>query len=87
MRQLGELLREAVASHVKVWRRHLEALVAAAADTRQGPLNLDAAMESHREFQLFVKQAGADCAQLHSQEKVLTESLSALRKHLDGAKS
>ena len=41
-------------------------------------------MESHRELQLRIKQAIADCTQLQAQEKVLAESLDALHAQLEG---
>jgi len=44
-------------------------------------------MESHRELQLCVKQALADCGQLQAQEKSLADSLAALDAQVQAARS
>ena len=74
---LRQLLRQALASNVQAWHERLSALAAAAANDSSRALGTDAAMEAHRDLQLCVKQAIADCGQLQVQEKVLAESLQA----------
>jgi hypothetical protein len=78
-------LQQALASGVKTWQGRLPVLAAAAADARSPKLDLDAPMEAHRELQLFLKQAIADCAQLKAQENVLAESVADLGTALGAA--
>jgi hypothetical protein len=74
---LLQLLRQALASNLQAWHEGLSALAAAAADG-SSPHGVEAAMEAHRDLQLRVKQAIADCGQLLGQEKALAESLRGL---------
>jgi hypothetical protein len=80
---LAKLVQQ-LSADVKAWRANISALASAAGNAGGKPLNLDDAMESHRELQLRIKQAIADCTQLQAQEKVLVESLDALDAQLEG---
>lgn len=71
-------MQSSVATHVKDWRNRIAPLANAARDGESAPLSLEGPMDCHRDLQLCVKQAGADCAQLQAHEKALTESLEAL---------
>jgi hypothetical protein len=82
---LLKLLQQALASGVKAWQESVSALAAAAADGSSPKLNMDGPMEAHRELQLSVKQAVADCGQLQVQEEALAESLTALGTQLEAA--
>jgi hypothetical protein len=82
-----QLLQQAVATNVKSWQSRLSQLAAAAGDDDAPAMSLEAPMESHRELQLCIKQAIADCGQLQVQEKALAESLAALDLQLQAAKS
>lgn len=82
-----QLLQQAVATNVRSWQARVSALAAVAGDDHAPALNLEEPMESHRELQLCIKQAIADCGQLQAQEKVLAESLAALYSRLQAAKS
>jgi hypothetical protein len=42
-------------------------------------------MASHRDLQLCIKQAIADCADLQANENALTDQLAALASHLHAA--
>jgi hypothetical protein len=81
---LLQLLRHALASGVKDWQGRLSPL-AAAADASSSASSVEAAMEAHRDLQLCVKQAVADCGQLRGQENALAESLAALGTQLEAA--
>jgi hypothetical protein len=79
---LQQLLRQALTSNLNVWQERLSEMAVAAADS--SPLiGLDDAMEAHRELQLCVKQAVADCGQLQGQERTLAESLRTLGIQLE----
>ncbi|MES2784520.1 MAG: hypothetical protein V4684_03590 [Pseudomonadota bacterium] len=80
---LAQSLQQGVSARLRNWNASLQDVVSAAQESQ--PFTLDAAMESHRELQLAMKQAASDCAQLHSQEKTLAESLSTLRRQLQAA--
>jgi len=82
-----QLLQQAVATNVKSWQARLSRLAAVAGDGDAPALNLEGPMESHRELQLCIKQAIADCGQLQAQEKALADSLAALDSQLQAAKS
>jgi hypothetical protein len=75
---------QSFAAKVKDWTDKVESLAASAAEGEAS--GLDAAMESHRELQLFVKELTADCAQLQVQETSLAQSLSALKAQVETAK-
>ena len=83
---LSQLLQQALAADVKAWQSRLSALAAVAGDGKSPALSLEEPMETHRELQLCVKQAIADCGQLDSQEKVLAHSLAALAKQVEAAR-
>jgi chromosome segregation ATPase len=80
---LAKLMQQ-LSADVKAWRADISALASAAGNAAGTALNLDDSMESHRELQLRIKQAIADCAQLQAQEKVVAESLDALGAQLEG---
>ena len=80
---LLQLLRQALATNLQAWQERLSALATAAARDTSPVLSTDAAMEAHRELQLSVKQAIADCGQLQAQEKALAESLQAFGAQLE----
>ena len=70
-------LQQQLSADVKDWRADMSALASAARRCRRRftePGRLDG---SHRELQLRIKQAIADCSQLQAQEKALAESLDA----------
>ena len=77
-------LMQHVSTDVKAWRADISALASAAGNAGAPSLKLDEPMESHRELQLRIKQAIADCTQLQGQEKVAAESLAALGAQLEG---
>ncbi len=82
---LAQKLQQAFAACMRVWHTRLSALAASAGDAASPALNLEEAMEAHRELQLCVKQFLADCAQLEAQEKLAVESLGALEAQLEAA--
>jgi hypothetical protein len=79
---LVQLLRQGLAGRIKSWRARLSA-VAAAVRAGGAAQDLDASMEAHRDLQLCVKQAVADCGHLQTQEKLLADSLAALATQLE----
>lgn len=82
---LAQQLQQALASCMRAWQSRLSALAASAADAASPVLNLEDAMEAHRELQLCVKQFLADCSQLQAQEQRTAESLAALEAQLEAA--
>jgi hypothetical protein len=78
---LMKLLQQAMAADAKEWRADVSAVARNLQDSPPAQ-SLDAAMGSHRDFQLCIKQAVADCAQLQLQEKALAEQLAALASHV-----
>jgi uncharacterized protein YaaN involved in tellurite resistance len=78
-------LQTSVASHVKEWRSRIAPLANAAREGESPALSLEGPMDCHRDLQLCIKQAGADCGQLQAQEKALAESLDALGGQLQAA--
>jgi hypothetical protein len=81
---LLQLLQQALASGIKTWQGRLSAVTAGARDSSPA-LNVEGAMEAHRELQLCVKQAVADFGQLQGQEKALAQSLAELGAQLEAA--
>lgn len=79
---LLQQVRQGLAGAVKSWRGHLSIVAAAVRAGGGAGQNLDASMEAHRDVQLGVKQAVADCGQLQAQELTLAESLAALATQL-----
>ncbi|MDP3760784.1 MAG: hypothetical protein Q8R01_09755 [Ramlibacter sp.] len=82
-----QLLQQAVATNLKSWQARVSALAGVAGDNDAPALSLEGPMESHRELQLCIKQATADCGQLQSQEKALAESLAELDTQVQAARS
>ena len=81
---LIEMLQHALDSDVKGWRADVSA-VAASVQGNSPARGLEDPMVSHRDLQLCIKQAVADCAQLQLEEKALAEQLGALASHLHAA--
>jgi DNA repair exonuclease SbcCD ATPase subunit len=81
---LMKMLQRALDSDVKEWRRDVSSLAASLEGSGPGR-SLDAPMASHRDLQLCIKQAVADCAALQADEQALTEQLAALAGHLHAA--
>jgi hypothetical protein len=77
---------QAVAAQVKAWRGRLGAIAANAADDSAPALSLEEPMESHRELQLWIKRAGADCVQLQTHEEAARQALAALAAPLEAAR-
>lgn len=82
---LGQSLRHGLSAKLRDWRIKALALVSATSEGGD-PADMEAAMESHRELQLALKDAGADCAQLRMQENALAESLHVLKQQLEAAR-
>jgi len=82
-----QLLQQAVATNLKSWQARVSALAGVAGDNDAPALSLEGPMESHRELQLCIKQATADCGQLQSQEEALAQSLAALDTQVQAARS
>jgi hypothetical protein len=82
---LVQMLQHALASDVKDWRNGVSTLASAADGGATSGLNLENPMESHRDLQLCVKQAVADCGQLQAHEAALADGLAALGEQLRAA--
>jgi hypothetical protein len=82
---LHQLLQHTLASAVKAWQARLAAVAAAALGDESKALGLDEPMEAHRELQLCVKQAVAECTQLRAQQTALADSVAALGAQLEPA--
>ena len=82
---IAQSLQGTVASRVKDWRGRVTPLANAARDGDLPGLSLEGPMDSHRELQLAIKQAIADCGQLQSHETALATSLDALGAPLQAA--
>lgn len=74
-----------VAVRVKEWRARIAPLANAARDGEAPGLALEGPMDCHRDLQLCIKQAAADCAQMQEHEAGLAASLDALGPHLQAA--
>jgi chromosome segregation ATPase len=72
-----QTLQQALSSDVREWRARISPLASAAAAGR-APAGIEPAMESHRELQLCIKQAAADCSQLQVHEATLGACLETL---------
>jgi hypothetical protein len=81
---LVKMLQHALDWDVKTWHEDVST-VAAGADGTAPAQDLEAPMASHRDLQLCIKQAVADCAQLHRDEQALAELVAALAGHLHAA--
>jgi hypothetical protein len=82
---LVQALQNTVAGRIKQWRTRVTPLAGAAREGDAPTLSLEGPMDCHRDLQLCVKEAMADCAQLQSHEKVLAESLEALGAQVQAA--
>jgi hypothetical protein len=80
-------LQATVGKQVREWRTRIEPLASTAREGELPGLSLEGAMDCHRDLQLCMKQAGADCGRLQSHEKSLAETLEALGAHLAAAAS
>jgi hypothetical protein len=81
---LVKMLQHALDTDIKAWNEEVSAVVVEAQGTSP-PQDLEAPMTSHRDLQLCIKQAVADCAHLHRDEQALTELVTALAGHLHDA--
>ena len=81
---LMKMLQRALDADVKEWRADVPPL-AGSIEAGGSARRLDAPMASHRDLQLCIKQAIADCADLQANEKALTDRLAALASHLHAA--
>jgi predicted nucleic acid-binding Zn-ribbon protein len=77
---------QAAGAQVKTWRSRLGPIAANAADDSAPALSLEEPMESHRELQLWLKRAAADCAQLQEHEATAVQGLAALAVPLEAAR-
>ena len=82
---LLQLLQQSLVPGIKAWQGRLSALAVAAGDSGSPTLNLEDPMEAHRELQLGLKRAIADCAQLQAQEDALAESVAAFAAQVEAA--
>jgi hypothetical protein len=80
-------MQSTVARHIKDWRSRIAPLADAARDGEPPALNLEGPMDCHRDLQLCLKQAGADCGQVQAHEKALAEALEVLGTHLQSTAS
>jgi hypothetical protein len=81
---LVKMLQHALDTDIKAWHEDVSAVVDAVDGTPPAQ-DLEAPMASHRDLQLCIKQAVADCAQLHTNELALAERVAALAGHLHAA--
>ena len=79
---LMQMLQQALNVDVKDWRKRIAAVAAAGVDSGSPALSLEGPMDSHRDLQLCVKQAIADCSQLQVHEQALAQQLDTLGRHL-----
>ncbi|MBG9389751.1 hypothetical protein [Caenimonas aquaedulcis] len=82
----GQMLQQKIAPGIKTWLARISTLASAAGDEGSPALSLEGPMECHRDLQLAVKQATADCSQLQLAEKAVSESLDALDAQLEPAR-
>jgi hypothetical protein len=82
-----QALQTTVGKQVREWRTRVEPLASVARDGELPALSLEGPMDCHRDLQLCIKQATADCGQLQAHEKSLAESLDALGAHVKAATS
>jgi hypothetical protein len=82
---LVQSLQAQLAGRAKEWRSRVVPLANAARDGETNALGLEGPMDCHRDLQLSVKQAGADCTQMQEHEKALAANLEALGPHLQAA--
>lgn len=82
---LVKSLQGTVSMLIREWRGSVLPLASAAREGSLPPLSLEGPMDSHRELQLGIKQAGADCAQMQAHEQELSDKLGALGAQLGAA--
>jgi hypothetical protein len=78
----GQMLQRAVANDLKDWRKRIFPLAESARAGNTPAFSLEGAMDSHRDLQLCIKQAIADCGQVQALEKSLADDLDAVDAHL-----
>jgi hypothetical protein len=83
---LVQQFQQAAGAQVKTWHNRVHAIAANAGDDSAPALSLEEPMESHRELQLWLKRAAADCAQLHAHEDTAAQGLAALTVPLEAAR-
>jgi len=86
-RRAAVVQQQGLAANIKAWNTRLSTLAASAGDGDSPALSLDGPMETHRELQLCIKQAIADCGHLQSQENALAQGLAELGTQVETAKS
>jgi hypothetical protein len=79
---LVDSLRTQVAARIKDWHSRIEPLATSARNGEAPTLGLEGPMDRHRDLQLCIKEAAADCGQMQSHEKSLAENIEALGAHL-----
>ncbi|MBE7942435.1 MULTISPECIES: hypothetical protein [Ramlibacter] len=77
-----QALQQVAATRVRAWRQRLDPVAEDAAETGSTRLSLEGPMDCHRELQLGIKQALADCGQLQAHEAGLATGLQALAAQL-----
>jgi hypothetical protein len=82
---LVQALQGNVANRVKQWRSRISPLAASAREGEAPTLSLEGPMDCHRDLQLCIKEAMADCAQMQTHEKGLADSLEALGSQVKAA--
>jgi hypothetical protein len=82
---LLQWLEQTLAPGIKTWQARLSALAVAAGEGGSPTLNVEDPMEIHRELQLSLKRAIADCGQLKSQEGALAECVAAFAAQVGAA--
>jgi hypothetical protein len=82
-----QAMQTTVAKHIKDWRVRIAPLANAARDGEPPAFNLEGPMDCHRDLQLCLKQAAADCGQVQAHEKALAEALEVLGSHLQSTAS
>ncbi|HUR88511.1 MAG TPA: hypothetical protein VMZ74_05430 [Ramlibacter sp.] len=82
---IAQSLQGTVAERAKQWRTRVTPLANAARDGESPGLSLEAPMDCHRDLQLCIKDAIADCAQMQSHEKELAGTFEGLAPHLQAA--
>jgi hypothetical protein len=82
---LMQMLTRALANDIRDWRKRMSPLADSARGGETPALSLEGPMDCHRDLQLCIKQAIADCSQVQAHEKALAEGLEALADLLKAA--
>jgi hypothetical protein len=82
---LVQSLQGTLTTRIKEWRTRVAPLANAARDGESPGLSLEGPMDCHRDLQLCIKDAIADCSQMRSNEKGLAENVEALGAQLQAA--